>query len=121
MLTYVQIAYALSFGLIIVGAVAYERDGFNASRFKSLSLIGDASYSIYLTHLAFLGLFAKIVIKISNYVALSNAALFFIVFILTVVSGCILYLFVERPLLKACRNRLIRNRPITQLPVRQNI
>lgn len=103
---FVQIAYALSFGLIIVGAVAFERDGFKAGRFKTLSLIGDASYTIYLTHLAFLGLFAKIAFKLSNYVMLNNGALFFVVFVLTVVSGCLGYVFVERPLLRFCRRRM---------------
>lgn len=103
---YVQIPYAMSFGLLITGAAAYERDGFPASRFKILSLIGDASYTIYLTHLAFLGLFAKILIKISDKLPLNSGTIYFAVFVLTITSGCILYLFVERPLLKKCRKYL---------------
>lgn len=106
---YLQIAYALSFGLLILGAVSYENSGFKAAKFKALSLIGDASYSIYLTHLAFLGLISKIVIKLSQYFPLNPVAIYFIAFGLTVISGCFLYLFVERPLLQYCR-KLIANK-----------
>lgn len=105
-----QIAYAFSFGLLILGAVSYEKSGFKAARFKILSLIGDASYTIYLTHLAFLGLLSKIVIKLSQYFSLSPAAIYFIIFVLTIICGCLLYIFIERPLLQYCRKLLAKHR-----------
>lgn len=104
---YLQIAYALSFGLLILGAVSYERSGFQFSQLKPLSLIGDASYTIYLTHLAFLGLLSKITIKLSGNLALTPSAIYFIVFTATIIAGCLLYMYVERPLLHFCRKRII--------------
>ena len=112
---YLQLAYAASFGFIIVGAAAYERAGFPASRFKLLSLIGDASYTIYLTHLAFLGLIAKIVIKLSGFVAVNSLVVYFVTFCITILCGCLLYLFVERPLLRLCRKHLLKAKGNPQL------
>ncbi|PRD52188.1 peptidoglycan/LPS O-acetylase OafA/YrhL [Phyllobacterium myrsinacearum] len=112
---YVQIAYAVSFGLLIAGAAAWEADGFPASRFRLLSLIGDASYTIYLTHLAFLGLIAKFLTKVSGLVPINSYVFYFVAFVAAVFSGCILYLFVERPLLKACRKYLLGDKPAPSL------
>ncbi len=100
---YLQIIYALSFGLLILGAVSYEKSGFQTAKFKILSLIGDASYTIYLTHLAFLGLISKVMIKISAYIPLSPYLIYLAVFSATIIAGCLLYWFVERPLLRYCR------------------
>lgn len=101
-----QIAYAVSFGLVIAGAAALENAGQWPSRLPVLNLIGDASYSIYLTHIAFIGLLAKVVIKVSAYVPLSPEAIYLLVFAGTVACGCLLHLFVERPLIAACRKAL---------------
>jgi peptidoglycan/LPS O-acetylase OafA/YrhL len=52
-----QLAYAAAFGLVIAGAAALESAGQwpSTAVARLLNVIGDASYSIYLTHLAFLG------------------------------------------------------------------
>lgn len=105
-----QIAFALSFGLLILGATAFERDGAQFGRFKLLCLIGDASYTIYLTHLAFLGLFTKIAIKLSASLGLTPEILYCVVFIATIIAGCLLYLFVERPLLRICRQHIFNRK-----------
>ncbi len=100
---HLQIIYAVSFGLLILGALSYEKSGLRTARFKILSLIGDASYTIYLTHLAFLGLFSKVMIKISAYVSFSPHFIYLAVFSATIIAGCLLYWFLERPLLQYCR------------------
>jgi exopolysaccharide production protein ExoZ len=101
-----QIAYAVAFGLMIAGAAALEAAGQWPSNARLLNLIGDASYSIYLTHLAFLGLLAKIMIRLSAHVPLPPELIYAVVFAGTVACGCLLHLFVERPLIEACRKRL---------------
>lgn len=101
-----QIAYAVAFGLIIAGAAALESAGQWPSNARLLNLIGDASYSIYLTHQAFLGLLAKIMIRLSVHVSLPPKLIYAVVFAGTVACGCLLHLLVERPLIKACRKRL---------------
>lgn len=117
---HLQIAYACSFGLLILGAVACEKDGYALSHFKLLNLIGDASYTIYLTHLAFLGLFSKIFIKLSNYYEISNEIMYIAIFSLTIIAGCILYLTVERPLIKLCRT-IIANKSKNNTLIKSNI
>jgi exopolysaccharide production protein ExoZ len=101
-----QIAYAVAFGLIIAGAAALESAGQWPSNTRLLNLIGDASYSIYLTHQAFLGLLAKIMIRLSAHMSLPPKLIYAVVFAGTVACGCLLHLFVERPLIEACRKRL---------------
>lgn len=101
-----QIAYAVAFGLIIAGAAALESAGQWPSNARLLNLIGDASYSIYLTHLAFLGLLAKSMIWLSGHVPLQPELIYTVVFVSTVACGGLLHLLVERPLIEACRKRL---------------
>jgi exopolysaccharide production protein ExoZ len=104
---YTQIPYAISFGLLVTGAAAYERSGFPAARLRLLNLIGDASYTIYLTHLAFLGLYCKIFIKILGHGGGATPYIIYAgVLFMSVASSCVLYLLVERPLLTACRKWL---------------
>lgn len=98
-----QIAYAAAFGMIISGAAALESAGQWPSGAALLNLIGNASYTIYLTHLAFLGLLAKIMIRISAHISLSPEFIYIAVFIGTVTCGCILHLLVERPLIELCQ------------------
>jgi exopolysaccharide production protein ExoZ len=101
-----QLAYAAAFGMMIAGAAALESAGQWPSKARLLNLIGDASYSIYLTHLAFLGLLAKIMIRLSAHITLSPELIYITVFIGTVACGCILHLLVERPLIEMCRQHL---------------
>jgi peptidoglycan/LPS O-acetylase OafA/YrhL len=101
-----QIAYAVAFGLIIAGAAALESAGQWPSNAHLLNFIGDASYSIYLTHLAFLGLLAKGMIWLSGRVPLLPELIYAAVFVSTIACGCLLHLFVERPLIEACRKRV---------------
>lgn len=106
-----QIAYAVSFGLLIAGAAALESAGQWPSRLRLLNLIGDASYSIYLTHLAVMGLLGKIAIKIAEYLPISQELIFLLVFVGTIVGGCLAHLIVERPLITACRRRVSSKKP----------
>ncbi len=101
-----QIAYALAFGLIIAGAATLERAAQWPSRLRLLDLIGDASYSIYLTHLALLGLIAKIMIRLSANVPLPPHLIYIAIFAGAIIGGSLLHLLVERPLIDACRKRL---------------
>lgn len=82
---------------------------------RLLNLIGDASYSIYLTHLAALGVIGRIVFKISDYVPAPPGAIYLLIFAGTVAGGCLAHLWVERPLIAAARKRMPgKQRSITQ-------
>lgn len=104
--SHLQIAYAVAFGLIISGAAALESDGQWPSNTRLLNLIGDASYSIYLTHIALLGLLAKIMIRLSAHMPVPPKLIYISVLVGTVAGGCILHMLVERPLVEFFRRRL---------------
>jgi peptidoglycan/LPS O-acetylase OafA/YrhL len=97
---------ALSFGLVIAGLVALEREGKVAVP-KPLVLIGVASYTLYLTHEAFEGLLLKIVRHVPW---LGGEEVYVLVAAGTVVIGVVVYLLVERPILERLKGGL-RNRP----------
>lgn len=113
---YTQLPYAISFGLLVAGAAAYERSGFPAARFKLLNLIGDASYTIYLTHLPFLSFYSKVFIKVLGQGGGATPYVIYAgVLVTTIASSCVLYLLVERPLLTACRKWLASGQVSTVL------
>jgi len=107
-----QIPYGVAFGLVIAGAAALESAGQWPSNARLLNLIGNASYTIYLTHLAFLGLLAKIVIKLSAHFPLPPELIYVAVLAGAIACGCVLHLLVERPLIEFCRDRLtVKSKP----------
>ncbi|PPD35023.1 MAG: hypothetical protein CTY19_02660 [Methylomonas sp.] len=71
-----------------------------------IAFIGDASYSIYLTHLNFEGTLLKIATKADFKNVLGSGATFFVVLISTIILGCFAYYFVEKPLLLSIKQRI---------------
>lgn len=98
-----QICFAVSFGLAIAGAAAWENASEEGFSLPPLQFIGDASYSIYLTHLACLGLFSKIMMKTPVLTLGGPIVFYLLVFVLTTAAGCAAYFFAERPLVAFSR------------------
>lgn len=101
---------ALGFALTIAGLTQMEAH----YRFDTpwvLNFLGDASYSIYLTHLATMGLFLKIALKTPLYTSAGLAVTFFVVLAASLAAGGVAYHFVERPLLKWLQARALNARP----------
>lgn len=90
--------FAFGFALILAGATKLELSG-QLYIPLFLRLIGDASYTIYLTHIALQGLLLKILIKIDLHQIIGNEATYFFVLTGTIAIGCIIYLAIEKPLL----------------------
>ena len=109
------IAFGIGFALTLSGAAKMERH-YKFSCPKVLTVIGDASYTIYLIHLALEGLFLKIEIKSGFYAHAGPAASFFATMILTLAAGCCAYYLVERPLLSWLQARGKGRRKLTPLP-----
>jgi len=107
------VAYGIPFMLLIIGSVCLERRK-SLSIPKSLIYIGNASYSIYLTHGFFIGNLTKLLSKLmskfdliwvtSNILILNMIAL--TIFTLSVYFGCIVSTFIERPLIATLRQKL---------------
>lgn len=94
--------YSASFMLIIAGLVGIERS-FGIFRLKYLELIGNASYSIYLTHEATEMVLLKIAKKANILTVLLPEVSYLIIFILTVIVGIAVFVYIEKPMLKLFR------------------
>jgi peptidoglycan/LPS O-acetylase OafA/YrhL len=86
----------LAFGLMIAGAAGIERHiGFAPP--IALKIIGDASYTIYLVHLAIIGAVLKVLTRID----LPPAATFFVAATVAIMCGAVAYFIIERPVVRA--------------------
>jgi exopolysaccharide production protein ExoZ len=107
------IAYGIPLLLLIIGSVSLERQE-TLSVPKPLIFLGNASYSIYLTHGFFMSnlikVFTQVVSKFglegvfSN--SISSSAIAGILFILTVGCGIVIHISVENPLIAVLRKRV---------------
>lgn len=96
-------ARVLLFGLpcavIVYGAAAMElHEGKRIS--KALSAVGDASYSIYLSHAM---VFSTIGVLFSTPAIRTNAVMVFLMFTGAIVWGFLSYFFIERPMLSTAK------------------
>jgi exopolysaccharide production protein ExoZ len=102
-----SLLYGIGFGLILLAAVYWESSGRQISS-KLLALLGDASYSIYLTHEPLQGIFMKIMLKTKIHMYAGETSAYFFVLVFSTLFGCLAYLWVERPLLNAIRRHQLR-------------
>lgn len=100
--------YGLASSAALIGAVEMERSkGLQAGRLAVL--IGQASYSTYLTHMLTLTAMTKVAIKLKLASFLPGALAFPIFWLVAVVAGIAIHLWVEKPVMRAAR-RLIQHR-----------
>lgn len=97
-----QLLIGISFGVILAGAAALELRG----RLRLplwLGIVGDASYSIYLLH-EHLETYSARALKLAG-ITPTTAPIgsFWLILAITIVGGCVAYVCVERPLLRAMR------------------
>ena len=91
---------AVGLALLLAGAVKREASG-RLFIPAALAFIGDASYSVYLTHVSLEGAWLKAAMKWHWHEHLGPGGAFVAVFAGTVALGCLAYGVVERPLLRA--------------------
>jgi peptidoglycan/LPS O-acetylase OafA/YrhL len=107
--TRISLLFAAAAMLIVLGAASL--DAVRASNLpKTLLLLGDASYSVYLTHgfVINLALFGVEKLLAPQGAMIQGVSL--VVLVLAVAFGCAFYLWVERPLIEALRKRLLARR-----------
>lgn len=88
----------------IMGVIVYflAKANLSSKNLKVPLLIGDASYSIYLTHIFFMSIFFRGLVKFGNlYTAI-------IIFLGVIFCGVLVHLFVEKPTLNFLNNRLLK-------------
>lgn len=102
---YRAVTFGMCAALIIAGTVAIElRKSIPIP--NVLLFLGDASYSIYLMHGFFINNLMKLIVKLfptigTNIIALNLSGL--VVVGLTIGFGCLMHLWIEKPLLTAFR------------------
>lgn len=101
-----QVQLILSFSLfLLVVSVLFLNDFFKKSFFRWLVKVGDASYSIYLTHSACISLF-YITLRKFNFLSpiYSHGVLAYLAAVfISVIIGYIAFLCVEKPIVNICR------------------
>ena len=98
----------LGAGMVVLGAVSLERVW--RIRNRTIEFLGDASYSIYLTHVLTLGALRHGWLRVPalNGMPLEPAAFMLVATVLCACVGSLTYLAVERPLLR------FLNRPLNR-------
>lgn len=91
--------FGLGAAIAIVGFAKLERLG-RVRVWRWLEHLGDASYSIYLTHFLIISLLAKIVLRADAIMHVPALGWFFSVSALSLLVGICFYYSVERPLLR---------------------
>ena len=113
-----QLLVGLAATLIVGGAVFLEKDRL-CPRLALPRLLGDASYSIYLSHFIVLSAFGQLWRHLHLAGLPGEGAIFIVA--ATVVSaagGCALYLVVERPLTRALKGLRTGAAPLRGVPPR---
>jgi exopolysaccharide production protein ExoZ len=92
------LGWGLPATLIVFGALYVERN-IGELRWKPLLMLGNASYSIYLTHTLFMGAIARVVSKVLGYGLLGFSTFMAATVGASIVVGCLVYLYVETPVI----------------------
>jgi peptidoglycan/LPS O-acetylase OafA/YrhL len=95
-----RLLYAVAFGLMLAGAVGFERH--RRVDIPLLGTLGNASYTIYLTHALLLSTAWKV---LRPFISLPGPAMYALLFVVAVTGGVVLYLWVEKPVLNLLRRR----------------
>jgi len=99
--------YAIGSALIIYALVSGDLMGELKQPGRWLVFFGSASYSIYLIHFLALSVFIKVFLKIGADQWLPLTINYLGLVLLSVLTGSLLHLYIEKPLLKLCRSKLL--------------
>lgn len=99
--------YGLGAFFIILNSSNNQLNNYFKSK-NILLLIGNASFSIYLIHIYIILILSKIIIKLD--LEHSNAYLMYLIIVVfSILSGIILHLYVEKPLIKYLQQKIRGN------------
>ncbi|QBJ69420.1 hypothetical protein C3496_25140 [Bacillus anthracis] len=105
--------YAICGTLLILGLVSFDMK--REIRIpKIFNYLGNASYSIYITHAPFLGLIAIIIKDLGIHDLLGNLLSTLLCILVAVVLGCLAHSIIEKPLLAGLRSVFLN--PVKKQP-----
>jgi len=102
----ISVQFGIPYFLITL-AIAKEEININRhnSVKKFLIFIGDASYSIYLTHYPLLLVFASF----SRNKGINDYVLFFCLLTVSIILGAIFYRIIEKPIIESAKRKFLKN------------
>jgi exopolysaccharide production protein ExoZ len=99
------------FSMLIMLGIA-EKDKNPRKVPKLLSFLGDASYSIYIAHGPLLMLYITILESTRTILPMNHSVMMILVILLTTGSCCMVYLYIEKPITSALRQRLLHPKDV---------
>lgn len=100
-----RVWFGLPFSALVLGAVLFEREG-SWKLPRSMVLIGDASYSIYLVHNPLVSLTSRLVVRLHGFASWGLGM--FVGVISSVLLGVLYHFYIEKPLIRFFRQQFIR-------------
>jgi exopolysaccharide production protein ExoZ len=104
------LAYGIPAAVLVTSAVALERLGWKTP--PSFTLLGNASYSIYLTHPFVTQPFQKLTTFVPEHLV-TTVALLIGTLLSVAMAGYVFFMFVEQPLTRILRKRFLTDRSKT--------
>ncbi len=96
-----HLTYGIISGVLIVGLVRTEdsqhKSGLVKTRF--ITLMGDASYALYLIHLPLISILCKLAIKVGLHGTYGASIAFAVIFMICIFAALAFYSYIERPIL----------------------
>lgn len=105
------------FSILIMLGIA-EKDKKPRKVPKLLSFLGDASYSIYIAHGPLLMLYIKVLDSAKTILTINTSVMMTLVVLLTTGSCSIVYLYIEKPISSALRQRLLHPKDVKSITVK---
>ncbi len=113
-----RLIYGVLAGFIVVALVKAEAAGsLTWLRRRSVVLLGDASYALYLLHIPVISVLCKLTLPLGAHSTAAMAAIFAGVFAACVASALTFHMAIEQPLVACLRSRLrplLANRKLAQ-------
>lgn len=100
------LAYGIPSALIVVGTAALDRQRSRPLP-RSLAVLGDASYSIYLTHYPCLSALLKLTVAADLINVMGYPATISVLLLITLSVGCLTYRWLEKPLVNRLRGTIV--------------
>lgn len=99
-----RLIYGVSSMIVVLGLVSCHMDAGNLS--TVLRRLGAASYSIYLTHFIFIGVFYKLSVMFGVFAKVPDWMMFLILSGASVAGGIAISTFIEYPLMRLVKNQI---------------
>lgn len=109
---YNTLFYGFASSAIIIGLVGFEMKGSVIGESKIFQLVGNASYSIYLTHFPVIAALTKAVpiLGLSRFGFMGLFFSFVSILIVTLLSGIITHLLIEMPILNFLQKNILNKK-----------